>query len=381
MQTWQLAHFVDELRLAGNSVCHVNPAATAGGQSDMARNSQLVIDAASNRQGSPFDLFFAIAHDDELERAAIREIARAMPTVLMCCDDQSVPFSYRTIAPHFDLVWTTSHEGDAILRKRYGATTVMMPYAANPSRFRPHAVPLEDRAVCFVGRSYGARVAHLTTLSKAGLTTRLYGTHPETLYGGPTKATTPLSRALTGGTRILKYAASSATFPIGRRCLAGALSRTFDEAFGDPIGRRTLGADVECHPGPTFDDMGRIFSQNAVSLGSMELHSTFALKHPVMCVHLREFEAPMCGAVHITNRCSEIQDYYEEDREILCYGSREELVEKVRDILSPRLDAFRASVRKAARARGLGDHTWTHRFETVAARLGIQPPLARHVDT
>jgi hypothetical protein len=371
VETWPLAHIVDELVARGHTVEHVNPAIGLGRVAGAAEYSEYLLHHyARLRGGQPYDLFFAIAGDVNLEPDAVSEIRRSIPTVLMCTDDQSVPFEYERIAPRFDLVWATSREGSAVLRS-FGARTVMMPYAANPRLFAGSEAARPDSAICFVGRSYGIRTRLLTMLAENGITTRLYGKGPEAIYT-PEKARTPLTRAVLGGGAVASYVFKSLRFPVGRRCVAGAIKRTVDEVTSDRVGRTVLGPGVERLPAPTFEDMGRVFSRNALSLGSVLLHSTFTLKYPVHCIHLREFEAPMCGAVHLVNRCDEIREYFAEGAEILCYGSPDELLDTARSFLLPARLAEIATIRKAARRRAVADHTWSRRFVTLAAGLGLR---------
>jgi len=128
---------------------------------------------------------------------------------------------------------------------------------------------------------------------------------------------------------------------------------------------------VKCYPGPPFDEMGLCYSSITMSLGSIEYGSSYVLKKPVMCIHLREFEAPMCGAVHLANRFAELREYFEEDKEMLFYGLEEELLDKVRYYLKPARDSLRDEIRQRARRRAESDHTWTKRFEKIWNLLGL----------
>ena len=69
--------------------------------------------------------------------------------------------------------------------------------------------------------------------------------------------------------------------------------------------------------------------------------------------------------------CEESPAHFEEDLEILYYGSDEELVDKARHYVSNSSGADRARIRDAARARARSEHTWTHRFRSICDRLGL----------
>ena len=104
--------------------------------------------------------------------------------------------------------------------------------------------------------------------------------------------------------------------------------------------------------------MVRCLNEFAISLGSIELASTYVLKKPLLFIRIREFEAPMSGAVHLVNRMPELEEYFEEDQEMLFYDSVPEMIDKARFYLSPERDTLRQSIRKQARRRAEADHGW-----------------------
>lgn len=371
MYQWQEYHIVDELKAEGHTVTNINPIEILCRKGTLTEYSEILLQKVRKmREKGQADMFFTAVGDDGLDGAVVLEIRRmGVPAVLMCCDDLSVPFQHKHIASSFDLVWGTSRENQSLLRS-YGARTIMMPYAANPYVFRPVEVE-ESREVGFIGRCYGARGIHLSAIAYAGMPVHIYGRSPKTIYERDGKKSIPLTRAMKSFRSVGPYIYQSLLFPIGRRCVFGAFKRSILEYVGHPSVNNSLPEAVSCSPGPPFEDIGATYSKLALSLGSMELHSTYALKKPIMCIHLREFEAPMCGAVHLTNRWPELQEYFEEGKEMLFYGSKEELLDKVRYYLHPSRDSLRQEIRRRARRRAENDHTWLRRFELVWRTLGI----------
>ncbi len=370
MYQWPQYHMIAELRTAGHDVRYLNPVEKLGRIGSADEYSEILLDKVKEMLVfDGCDMLFTSALDNYFAVNAIREIRRlGVPTVLMHCDDLSVPFLIRKIASSFDLVWATARENINLL-KSYGARVIMMPYAANPYVYKPIKAE-EEREIGFIGRCYGARVLHISTIARAGLPVHLYGKSTQTVYEN-SRLNNPLFRAIKNFREASIHVYHSLFFNTGRCIVLGALKRSALEAFCKPPEKRKLLHKVKRYPGPSFDEIGSCYSRMAMSLGSIEYGSTYVLKKPVMCIHLREFEAPMCGAVHLVNRFAELQEYFEEDKEMLFYGSEEELLDKVRYYLKPARDGLRNEIRKNARRRAENDHTWTKRFEEIWDVLGV----------
>ena len=86
-------------------------------------------------------------------------------------------------------------------------------------------------------------------------------------------------------------------------------------------------------------------------------------------VRLRDFEAPMCRTCYLTGHTEEIEAFYDLGREIDTYRSPEELVDKARFYLAHPAAAER--LREAGHRRAVRDHTWTRRFESLFAQIGL----------
>lgn len=79
--------------------------------------------------------------------------------------------------------------------------------------------------------------------------------------------------------------------------------------------------------------------------------------------NMRSYESPACGAFTMSQRTPELVELFREDEEIICFGSRPELREKVRLWLS-RSAAERDAVAQAGYRRVEHD-TYTRRAETI----------------
>ena len=115
--------------------------------------------------------------------------------------------------------------------------------------------------------------------------------------------------------------------------------------------------------------MIRLYSESRVSLGFSSCGETHRTKQRILQVRLRDFEAPMCGAFYLVEYMRELADFFEEDKEMVFYRDRRELVDKARFYLAN--DALRARIAQAGRRRALAEHTWQHRFRAAFREAGL----------
>lgn len=115
-----------------------------------------------------------------------------------------------------------------------------------------------------------------------------------------------------------------------------------------------------------LDEYADIVSHSKISLGLLrdeadDLHTQ------------RTFEIPACGSFQIAPRNSEILNFFEEDKEIVCFTEAEELSEKTRYYLKN--DSERKKIAQAGYQRCLqGKHSYLDRvvsiFETAGSKSG-----------
>ena len=371
---WQHHHMIHELRTAGHDVIVVNPVDTLGHEAEADTYAEIAVEQAKRHAQQGVDLFFAMATDDMITAEAVTEIRRhGIPTVNLSCEDYAEPWRVRRTAGSYDILWTTVPENTYVL-KSYGARVLHMPFGANPHVFRPVKTE-EAAAVGFIGTLYGARARKLSLLVKAGIPSIVHGRPPWEQYGGQ-NVKAPLVRAFRDLGHSFKRFSQGLRFASGRQCVCGALKRSLLEMFGTPVEKEGYLDKVSYRPSPAFDEIGKCISSAAIDLGDTELRSTYVMKRPLLFLRLRDFEAPMCGGVHLVNRKPELQEYFTEDEEMLMYDSDDEMIDKARFYLAPERDSRRNSIRRCARARAVSEHTWCHRFSRLGKELGITfPPV------
>jgi hypothetical protein len=158
------------------------------------------------------------------------------------------------------------------------------------------------------------------------------------------------------------------------------VEKTFDVTFvGQRYGNRpavidalkSAGIRVEAFgpgwpngPLPT-GEMVKMYSRSRINLGFGGVvghKDTYHLKG-------RDFEVPMSGGLYLTEQHEELESVYEVGKEIVTYSGIDDLIARIRWLLSNPEEAER--IRRAGRERSLREHTWEMRFEKIFGLLGL----------
>jgi spore maturation protein CgeB len=359
MNQWQYFHFVDELERngIGFEIFNINEYRQEEYQDILLKKiTSLQKDVA---------LFLTAYHDNQISPTTVHLIKQlGIPTLLLCYDNLSMPHVHKNICSHFDLVWLTSYETEYLF-KRWGANTIFLPYAANPYKFRP-SFTQEIPSVGFIGSLYGARGAKIETLGKHGIPAMVYTSQPEIKDINNRDPKKALAHSL----KLLKHAIFDkyylAAFQEGRTLLRGDLSKAWQNRFRR---KSDFGETIHFYNSVSFEEMNNLYSNFALTLGITEVWNTYLLKKPLLKLHLRTFEIPMCGGLQITHRSPEMENYFKDGKEIVLFGSDDEMTDKMKFYLSNNHSALRMQMKKAARTRAEKDHCWIHRFEKIGQRL------------
>ncbi len=131
------------------------------------------------------------------------------------------------------------------------------------------------------------------------------------------------------------------------------------------------GIDVEAYGyrwpnGPlSTEEMIRMYSRSRVNLGFGgvdRFKDSFSLKG-------RDFEVPMSGGLYLTEYHPELARWYDLGREVVTYTDFDDLIEKIRYLLSNPEEA--EEIRKKGFRRARSEHTWEMRFEKVFGLMGL----------
>ena len=234
----------------------------------------------------PFDLVFAYLMDGMVEPGALDEIRKSgVPTCNFSCNNAHQFDLVDELSPHFD--YNLHSEKDA--REKFlaiGATPLWWPMASNPKYFKPLDLPRTVDA-SFVGANYALRPRYLLSLLENNIDAHAYGP-------GWQWASTSRWRSQA---RRWKYWLM-AMWP-------GSLHRQYRGSanLADHDLRRSVGLRYpnNVHPPVSDDELIALYSRSHVSLGFLEVYEAHDASLPLkQHLHLREFEAPMSGALYCT---------------------------------------------------------------------------------
>lgn len=329
-------------------------------------NQQLLERFRAARAAGPLDLLFGYFYSSVVYPETIEEIRRTgVPTVNFTCNNVHQFDLVAEIAPRFDLCVVP--EAAAFERFRsVGANPVRIQLAANPSVYHPYP-EVRRHDVTFVGQRYADRAELMCHLYRNGVPVRAWGAgwqQRKRLDLATAKAALALveDERLDGVRRLLKrrFARRNPVAPAAQ-----------PEPAKEPLDEH-LERDVAHFGGPRLlqTDLIRMYSQSRISLGFATAGDSHRGPHRLTHLRLREFEAPMSGALYLTEHQAELGEYFEIGREVLTYRDRDDLLAQARYYLDHPEQA--EAVRRAGYHRARRDHTWERRFADLFSVLGLK---------
>ena len=314
---------------------------------------ELLVQIRAAHHSKPIDLFFSYFYDCCACPAAIREIRQlGIPTVNFFCNAVHQFELVKQLAPAYDYCWVP--EKVALSKyKAVGANPIHIQMAANPSIYHPYQVTREYD-ITFVGQKYADRPEIIDYLLHKGLDVRVWGPgwKKQEVVGAegcsgeaaalPRSEKTRLLMAVRSPDRVIRW--------LVRLSRERRLQKIAGPALSD-------------------DELVRMYSRSKVSLGFSVVSQRVGKGQANSHLRLRDFEAPMSGALYATGWCEELADYFEPDREVIVYRSKEELAEKAAYYLAHPKEA--EHVRQAGYRRAIKEHTWEKRFRQLFHGIGV----------
>lgn len=289
----------------------------------------------------PIDLFFSYFLSSYVEPQVIRQISSMGIQTVNWFSNASYQFHLiEEIAPTFDYCLSPEiHRLDYY--RRVGANPIHCQMAANPRVYKPYPVA-QDYDVTFVGQAYGDRTDHILHLLNSGIYVRVWG--PGWRAPDPPRSLGKRLRRQLGRIKrtVLRQHVVQPVYPVPATQCGGPLS---DE------------------------EMIKMYSRSKINLGFSKAGDTHLKETPIKQMRLRDFEVPMSGGFYMTEWWYELEDFLEPGKEIVCYRSKEDLVDKVKYYLAH--DSEREKIRMAGYRRAVSDHTWQNRFTEVFRTIGL----------
>ena len=124
--------------------------------------------------------------------------------------------------------------------------------------------------------------------------------------------------------------------------------------------------------GPGWSNGSRGAEESAEIFGSAKIilgTGNIGYNEDVFTIKLRDFDAPMSGALYITHRNPDLLELFKEGEEIECYMSFDECIEKIKYYLSNPASLKRISNAGLAKARA--NYSWDKRMNELIGVLGF----------
>lgn len=358
MYQWQRSNHIDELQRNGHEIITFNPY----DYDSLDEANEKVFEKLEN--AGKIDLFLTCDDQTVIYTETAKRISdKGIPSCLICWDNLELPYKQKKIAPLFDVVWLTSCETKYLFEKWGCKKIVFLPYAANPYRYKAYQGLSQINSVGFIGSPYGSRTNTLNELLSNDVVCSLYSNSYfnkgyNTSIGGKKKL--DIADMATKASRYLR-------FPIGRKVLYSTILNKFKNSSG----LDTSSKCAQLHKSVNDEEMCKLYSQFTLSLNISSLRDTYILKNPIPKIHLRAFEIPMSGGLQFTSYNQEIASYFEENKEIVLYHNKEEMIDKAKFYLDPQHESEVRAMKLAARKRAERDHTWSKRFDVIFNELGL----------
>lgn len=113
----------------------------------------------------------------------------------------------------------------------------------------------------------------------------------------------------------------------------------------------------------TFDEMINVFSSSKINLNFTRSYADSSIKQ----LKARIFEVPMCGGFLLTEYVEGLEEYFEINKEIVCFNTVGEMVDKIRYYLT--YEDERDAIARSGWNRAHCDHTWKKRLGVVFEKI------------
>ena len=358
-------NFYHSLVNMGHDVVYFHLTTLEGQWGRKAMNTRLLEVVKSEKP----DVMFAVLFKEELDRRVVTCISESTDavTVNWFCDDhwRFEGFS-RNWAPCFNWVVTTAQSALPKYADMGYESVIKSQWACNHFLYRRVDLPmLHD--VTFVGKPHGKRREVMEKLRAAGIDVAVWGdgwergrlSQDEMMrVFNQSRINLNLSNASTSASQ---RRARGRRAGLARKCISRAL-RTVP--FGSKV-KSCLKSGV------------RALRVGTPPLGgSADADAEERLPDQIKG---RNFEVPGCGGFLLTGKAENLGDYYEAGKEVDCFDSTEDLVEKVRYYLDH--EEERAAIAERGYERTLREHTYVHRFTEIFQKMGLPcKPLSDILD-
>jgi spore maturation protein CgeB len=370
--SWMHAHLAASWRMTGATVAVEHFGSTmgrgwdaAGAREHRERNARWRKIASGMAAGGGLDLVFLVALDDVLEEETLIHFRKLGAKLVLYHVDMLSQW-YRSIrsSRFMDLICYASadhvkyFQARGIKTLRLGFGTIVPPLDLGDTP------PVRYDGVLYLGSPWPYRQRVLSEIAQAGIALRVYGNNWHAERPWPATA---------GARKKLMHDLRAYLLPRLRQeglPLLRGMARRWSGRDRATVNAAALPAGVICGRYET-DEFAALVRGAAINIGFSQMDADPRRERPRQ-LRLRDFEIPACGGFYLAQSCPELSLYYEIGREIAVWDSAADVVERIHYYLA-RSDE-RAAIAQAGRRRVLLNHTWLHRFTSIAEALGMDLP-------
>lgn len=297
------------------------------------------------------DLMFTVLYSDELDKNVIKEISENTDTVTInwFCDDhwRFDNFSCHW-APCFNWIITTAKSALPKYKKMGYKNVIKSQWANNHFLYRKMDLPVKYD-VTFVGQPHGNRREIIQELKGEGIDVHVFGVGWD-------------SGRISQEEMIKMFNQSRINLNLSNAsvCCQNAPSRWISRPL-DFIYTESRIKSL-CR---------RITSKGDSSGGNSKKRDKLPFKDEKVFDQIkgRNFEVPGCGGFILTGRAENLEEYYKDGEEIVCFEDAEDLVKKVHYYLDH--DEERVAIARGGYERTMREHTYVHRFNEIFNHIGL----------
>ncbi len=303
-----------------------------------------------------FNCFFSYLYDGMINCSVIDEISdMGVITFNFSCNNTHQFNLVKKLSPYYNVnLHSEKYAGHKF--KSIGANPLWWPMASNPNYYSPTKLNKEID-VSFVGANYPPRAKYMKYLFNNNVDIQLFGSGWNYYQSS--------SRFRSNIKKYIKKFNSVFSLSSNRR-----LTEKAELEYVMITNELNKQSPHSIHSILSDHELISLYSRSKISLGILDVYenhdpSLSLQKH----LHLREFEAPMCGALYCTGFSDEISEMFEPGKEILTYSSYQEMVELIEYYLLHEAEANQ--IREAGYQRALNDHTYHIRFKQLFESIGL----------
>ncbi|MEW6455192.1 MAG: glycosyltransferase [Acidobacteriota bacterium] len=304
-------------------------------------------------------LMFTVLFKDELDPAVVREISQNTETITLnwFCDDHWRFDNYaRYWARCFNWVVTTAKRALPKYEKLGYRNVVKSQWACNHFLYRKLNLPL-IYDVTFVGQPHSNRRQVIQALRNAGVDVHVWGRSWESGRISQEE----MIRVFNQSRINLNLSHSSTPLSIHKGRVKNITHRWLSNYLKVIPFRSQI---------KTMSKQWLTAIKHSKIADGTQIRFYPGSRKYIDQIKGRNFEIPGCGGFLLTEMAEDLENYYKIGREIVCFDSIDDLIEKIDYYLHH--EDERIAIAQAGYERTLCEHTYVHRFTEIFKQLGLQ---------